>query len=313
MAYTSGDTILATHYNGFVTSVNALWGTGSSNRGIGQGTTLSSVSATDTVTATQWATLLDRIRSLSDHYGQDASITVDTVTNPSATDTITALATLAADIGTIDTAQTTVASVAVGYGTPITDTAVVSGTFTTTITQTDTFTFASANEMRYFFNAGGKIEVTWGVSGGTSDSKYDNWVALATACGTYQIFNTTSGKSGGSGSTTTNSTNSGFWDLTSTPTVIFKQFEDSAPYTTNYIQLSASLDTTPGSSTVLTLTSVWQDDAADQTSYDKAIYNVLDQVDGSKTTTFTASPAATTYISSTWGTPTWATTVNTES
>jgi len=88
MAYTTGDTILDNHYNDFATSVNAIWGTGSSVRGYGQGTTVSSVSAGTTITATQWSTLLDRIRSISDHQGNDASITIDTVTNPSAGNTI---------------------------------------------------------------------------------------------------------------------------------------------------------------------------------------------------------------------------------
>jgi hypothetical protein len=313
MAYTSGDTIEATHYNGFVASVNALWGTGTSNRGIGQTTTISTVSATNTITATQWSTLLDRIRSISDHYGQDASITVDTVTNPSAGDTISALATLATDIGTIDSAQIAVASVAAGYQTAVTDTAVVSGTFTTTITQTDTLTFASANAMRYFFNAGGRVNVDWTISGGTSDAKYDEWADLVTQCGSYYIYNTTGGKSGGSGTPTTNLTTTGFWDLGTGTTTMFKQVADTAPYTANYIQLDASLNAAAGSSTVMTLTSTWQDDETDQTSYNKNIYNVLDQVDGTKTTTFSYEAPATTYISATWGTPGWATTVNTES
>ena len=313
MAYTSGDTIEAAHYNGFVASVNALWGSGTGNRGLGQTTTISTVSATDTIAATQWSTLLDRIRSISDHYGTDGSITIDTVSNPSGGDTIAALATLAADITTIDTAQTSVAAVAAGYGSAITDTAVVSGTFTTTITQTDTLTFASANQMRYWFNGGGKVECSWGVAGGTSDNKYDEWVDLASKCGTWQIFNTSSGKSGGSGATDTANANAGFWDMTTTPTVYFKQLADTAPYTANFIQLAYSLDAAPGSSTVLTLTSTWSDAAADTTNFQKNIYNVLDQVDGNKTTTFSTSPPATTFITATWGTPAWATTVNTES
>ena len=179
MAYTNGDTIEATHYNGFATSVNALWGTGTGNRGIGQGTTVSAVSAGNTVTATQWSTLLDRIRSLSDHYGQDGSITIDTVTNPSAGNTISVFSTLAADIGVIDGAQIAVASVAAGYATAVTDTAVVSGTFTNTITQTDTLTFASANAMRYFFNAGGRVYVDWSISGGTADGRRGDHVLVA--------------------------------------------------------------------------------------------------------------------------------------
>ena len=304
MAYTSGDTILDDHYNGFATSVNAIWGTGSGVRGLGQTTTVSSVSAGTTITATQWSTLLDRIRSISDHQGNDASITIDTVTTPSAGNTISALTTLATDISTIDTSAAT-ATNAAGFGTAITDTADNTTALTGTITQTDTLTFASANQMRYGFNAGGKVEVSWSLTGGTSDSKYDNWAALATACGTYQIFANTSGKSGGSGTATTNNTNYGFYDQTSTPTTVFKQFEDSAPYTASYIELDLST-----TSTVMTLTSKWVDAAADEVSYNKNIYNVLDQVDGTKRTTFSWSPPATTYISATWGTPTWATTVN---
>lgn len=309
MAYTSGDTILDDHYNGFATSVNTIWGTGSGVRGLGQTTTVSSVSAGTTITATQWSTLLDRIRSISDHQGNDASITIDTVTNPSAGDTISALTTLATDIGTIDASAAT-ATNAAGFGTAVTSNVDNATSLTGTITQTVTLTFASANQMRYAFNAGGKVECSWSLTGGTSDSKYDNWVALATACGTYQIFANTSGKTGGSGTATINNTDSGFYDMTTSPVAVFKQFEDSAPYTASYIELDVSLNAAAGSATVMTLTSKWVDAAADETSYNKNIYNVLDQVDGTKRTTFSWSPAATTYISDTWGTPTWATTVN---
>jgi len=310
MAYTSGDTILDDHYNGFATSVNAIWGTGSSVRGYGQSTTVSSVSAGATITATQWSTLLDRIRSISDHQGNDASITIDTVTNPSAGDTISALATLSTDIGTIDTSAAT-ATNAAGFGTSV-DSGVDNATsLTGTITQTVTLTFASANQMRYGWNAGGKVEISWALAGGTADDKYNNWVALATACGTYQIFANTSGKTGGSGTATTNNTDSGFYDMTTSPVTVFKQFEDTAPYTASYIEVDVSLDAAAGSATVMTLTSKWVDAAADQTSYNKNIYNVLDQVDGTKTTNFKWFPPATTYLTDTWGTPTWATTVNT--
>ena len=313
MAYSTSDTILATHYNDFVTSVNNLWSTGTGNRGLGQ-TAVSSRSAGNDIAAAEWADLLNKIRLLSDQYGQDGSITIDTVTNPTTGDTISALTTIATDIGTLDAAQIAVVAPAPGYATAVTDTAVVSGTFTTTITQTDTLTFASANAMRYFFNAGGRVYVSWGISGGTADGKYNEWVDLANSkCGTYYIYNTTGGKSGGSGSPSTNLTTTGFWDLGTGTTLMFKQVADTAPYTANYIQLQASLNAAAGSSTVMTLTSTWQDDAADETSFNKAIYNVLDQVDGNKTTTFSYQASATTYISASWGTPTWSTTVNTES
>lgn len=309
MAYTTGDTILDNHYNDFATSVNTIWGTGSSVRGYGQSSTISSVSAGTTITATQWATLLNRIRSISDHQGNDASITVDTVTNPAAGNTISVISTLAADIGTVD-ASAAVATNAAGYGTAITDTAALATSLTGTITQTNTLTFSSANAMRYGWNAGGKIEVSWSLSGGTSDDKYNNWVALATACGTYRIFANSSGKSGGSGTANINLTNEGFYDMGTGVVTSFRQYEDTAPYTASRIDLNTNLNAAPGSATVMTLTSLWVDGAADDVSYNKNIYNVLDQVDGTKTTTFSWYPPATTYLTNTWGTPSWSTTVN---
>lgn len=326
MAYIAGDTILDSHYNGFVTSVNAIWGTGTGVRGLGQSTVLSSVSAGNTVTASQWATLLTRLKSISNHQGNNDNITVDSVTNPSATDTIEIVANLATDIATLDTSAAAGTNAA-GFGTPITATSTSSGNFTNTITHTQTFTFASADEMRYYFNSGGKIELSWGLAGGTTsmgptdpqsspatpspaaifqDSKYQNWVTLASDCGTYTLFGRTSGKVGGGGSAPTQTT-TGFDGLTGTPTSIFKQLEDTGPYTANYIEVNGSV-----SGAVLTFTSLWKDDAADATAFNKNLYNVLDIVDGTKTSTFTATPAATTYITSTWGSPTWSQTVNTE-
>ena len=306
MAYIAGDTILDAHYNGFVTSVNAIWGTGTGVRGLGQSTVLSSVSAGNTVTASQWATLLTRLKSISNHQGNNDNITVDSVTNPSATDTIAIVANLATDIATLDTSAAAGTNAA-GFGTPITATSTSSGTFTNTITHTQTFTFASVDEMRYYFNSGGKIELSWGLAGGTADAKYDNWESLASDCGTYTLFGRTSGKVDGGGAGAVTQTTTGFDGLTGTPASIFKQLEDTGPYTANYIEVYGSV-----SGAVLTFTSTWKDDAADNVSYNKAIYNVLDQVDGTKTSTFTASPAVTTYITSTWGTPAWAETVNSE-
>ena len=308
MAYTSGDTILDTHYNDFVGSVNALWGAGTGVRGYGQASTISTVSDGDTIAASQWSTLLDRIRSISDHTGDDTNITVDDVSNPSAGDTIAAYTTLAADITTIDTSAANNANGA-GFGSAINEVVTSTATFTGTITQTCTLTFTSADHMRYGFNAGGKVECSWSVSGGTSDSKYDEWAALATASGIYQIFGTSSGKSGGSGTPDTNSTSSGFHSQGTTPAIVFKQFEDTAPYTASYLQLSTSIDAAVGTATVMTLTSVWEDAAADQTSYNKNIYNVLDQVDGNKTTTFSWAPPSNSYLTETWGTPVWNNTV----
>ena len=106
-----------------------------------------------------------------------------------------------------------------------------------------------------------------------------------------------SGKSGGSGSANTNATNLGWHDLTSSFQTAFKQFEDTGPYTANFIELQLRKD----SSGVMYFQSLWTDDAADQTSFNKSIYNVLDSIDGTKKTIFGHEESETTHIADTWG------------
>ena len=308
MAYASAGSIEATHYNAFVTSLNAVWGVGSTVRGLGQTDTLSAVSASGSITASQWATLLTRLKSLSDHQGNDGNITIDSVTNPSAADSIAVIANIATDIGTLDTSAAA-GTRGVGFGSAITDTAVVSGSFDGVITQTNTLTFADVNSMRYFFNSGGKVEVSWAIASATTGAKATQWTALATECGTWTIFGRSSSKVGGSATgTVTQSVTTGFDGLTGSAAQQFKQTQDTSPYTANHLVLNGSV-----SGAVITLSAIWTDAAADSVSFNKNIYNAQDAVNGSKTTTFTLSPAATTYIAATWGTPAWSTTVNTES
>lgn len=312
MAYTAGDIILDTHYNQFAdTDVNTLWGQGTGQSGYGQSSTLSTVSDGVTVTATQWANLLNKISTISSHQG--SSIT--SITNPTTGDVIEIFNALQTNITTIQTNKLTAA----GYGSSTDSALTANASWTTLTTHTARITFAGGDEARYFFNSGGKIQITFDISGGTSDSKYNEWDALATACGTYEIYASVGGKTGGSGTPDTNLTTTGYYDLPTTEgTLMFKQFEDTSPYTTNYIQVTAwttteHSDARDNNGETLTIKVEYADASADQTSYDKSIYNVLDQIDGTVTTTFKLVPPATTYISNTWGVGVWSTITNTQS
>ena len=288
MAYTSGDTILDDHYNDFATSVNALWGSGSGDKGYGQSTTVSSVSAGSTITASQWSTLLARISSMASHQG--SSIT--SITSPSAGDTIAAYTALSGNITTITNNRLNVnARDSISESNCSTTT-----TLTGTIEQRGTWAWGSEAQARYYFNAGGRISVRWDISSFSSDDKANNWNALASNCGTYQVVAQSSGKSGGGGSANINDTNKGWHDLSGSYQTVFRQYEDTTPYTASYIMLE--LYKTGGS---VLFRSKWVDDAADQTSYNKNIYNVLDQVDGTKQTFFGHEEPTTTHISDTWG------------
>jgi len=292
MAYATGDTILDTHYNDFATSVNALWGQGTGDRGYGEtGTTVATVSDGTTITATQWVTLLARISSMASHQG--SSIT--SITNPSATDTIEAYTALSTNITTIDTNRLTPAARQTVVNTNRDNT----NTFTGTLTFTHKWAWGSTDQARYFFNAGGRLSISGSQTGHGSDSKGNEWANLLTAAGTYYINAQTSGKSGGSGSPSVNDTDKGYHDLTATYATAFQQFEDTGPYTANFVQWQLR---TQDSGASVETSCTWVDAAADQTSYNKSIYNVQDQVEGTHRMTFGYEKHDVTYVADNGGT-----------
>ena len=289
MAYSSGDTILDDHYNDFATSVNALWGTGSTDSGYGESTTVAAVSAGNTITAAQWTTLLARITSIASHQG--TSIT--SISNPSAGDTIAAYTALSTNIASVTTARLTPAARQSVSNTNRDNT----NTFTGTLTFTHKWAWGSANQARYFFNAGGRLSISGTQTGHTSRTKANNWASLLTAAGTYQVTAQASGKSGGSGSATTNNTNYGYYDLTTSYVTVFKQLEDTSPYTANFVQWQLK-SSDSGASVETSCT--WVDSAAD-TSYNKSIYTVLDQVNGTHRMTFGFEKHDTTHVADNGG------------
>jgi len=264
MAYTSGDTILATHFNSFRGDFNTNWGTGSSDQGYGQSNTIAAVSAGDTVTATQWSTLLARCTSAATHQG--TSLT--NITSPSAGDTISAFAALAANVALINTNRLNIDS---GNYADTTSTQSGTGSWTTSTVHTFTLTFAGGDEARYYYNAGGSTRLTFSRSGGTSHTKNTEWANLATACGTV-IFaaqgTTKSGGSGGGGGSDVIATTIGYHDMTTSDQTIFKQLEGTSPYTANYIQVEVKTNALDSDGNgdhghILTFKISWVDAAAD--------------------------------------------------
>lgn len=270
MAYSSGGLIQATDYNGFAASVNAVWGSGSGNRGYGQSTTLSTVAASNTVTATQWATLIARIDSMRQHQSGVTS----GLTQPTTGDTITFLSTLNTQISNIDTNRL---SNNVGVTQLATASASGSTSWTSNAVRECTFTFSSANAMRYFFNAGGTITCNTISSSFSGNTKSNNWDSIAN-------------------SVSATITNSIFWNNLSTSNYTLASATGSgADYGSNVLYLQARLNDTPGNSTVITIRAYFVDGAAD--SFD-------DTVIGTARVDAAANGSNTTYLSNTWGTPT---------
>jgi hypothetical protein len=327
MTYSLGGLIQATDYNGFADTtsggnVNVIWGTGTGDAGYGQSTTLATVSAGGTVTATQWAGLVNRISSIASHQG--TSITARTA--PVAGNVIAVLSAVQTDLNNCYTNRGNAAGTGSQFtswtGTSSKTSGTGSGSSAWTITFTHTVTWASAAAARYFFNAGGRIK--WETSKTADSTAADTeWNDLANTLvgdifitggtGTQTINGiayTGTTKSGGTGSPNTLLTTTGWYDLTTTDTLIYRQYADTAPYTGQYIAINAK---TAGAGTQLVLTTTWVDPGG-------SVVGSTDAISGGTATTgisFGTAPATVvTYFppsgsfltEASWGTPTVAAT-----
>jgi len=327
MAYTAGDTILDDEYNTFVTgnaagtgdngvnNVNTLWGVGTLDKGYGEtGSTLSSVSAGSTITATQWESFLSRIETIAAHQGSS----VTAYSTISAGDTITALATVATDLTTITNNRLNGAA----SGATVTTNGAINrtGSWNTTIDAIHRITFSSANAYRYFFNAGGLVRFTFSLTGGTANDKYNEWVDLVTKMGTVYLSGSAShtvnsislsgttqvgGGAGGAGSSVSSID---AFALTTTNQQIMIKYADTAPYTANYIQIQAKTDAAAGSATYIDFTITLNDAAADTGNPTFPLGGTdpaaLDVITGTFTSTMAFIYPSSTYLTSAaWGTP----------
>ena len=330
MTYSVGGLIQATDYNGFVSTtsganVNATWSTGATNAGWGQ-TALSTVSVGGTVTATQWASLVNTLSSM----GSQTGTTITSRSAPTAGSLISVLANVNTDLTNCYTNRGNAVASGTAYGTfsgtTSKTTATGSGAAAWTITFTTTVTFADANSARYFFNAGGIVKIQYGKSSTGTDHDPD-WNTLAGWCGSINITGgaqtiasqayTGTTRLGGTGGTqTTLATATGWYALTpgAAATTIFQLNNTTAPYTPEYIRTTAAVN---AGSTVLTLVTTWVDDGtsgAGKTSNisgGTAVTSPATTIGAATapTTLVTYVPPSTTYLSASWGTPTIAASV----
>lgn len=314
MAYAQGDLILDDHYNTFATgnadgttnhavaNINTVWGVGNGNKGYGQTSTLSAVSAGSTVTATQWSTMISRLNSILTHQsGAGSGLGL-----PTAGSTITYLSTLSTNVtnafnnrlnfnNTRGTASTTNYDGTWNVGAP------------TTFSQSRTVTFAGSDEARYFFNAGGRVAlVLSSPSGGADTAKEQSITALANAVGTLYLDQSTSGRTGSGQTLTTDGSSIGFWDLTTSNQTLITLTCTSANYTTNTVTIAARCTGTAGSNggigNVITF-DITYNDAANDGAWNDAINMVLRAA-------VQITPPETTNLSNVWGTVTPAATAN---
>lgn len=273
MSYVAGDKILDQEYNNFLNSsstpkgINYTFGTGANQWGLGQ-TELNAVAVGDTITAAQWNSLFAAMDNVANH-------TNDTLTSTdakSAGDVIAVKAALEADLATLASS--------VANGCPNATALSTSGAFHTSASSTryagshiveHSITFNNANEARWFFNAGGKIQINitrTGNGGASATSKDQSVDEIIEALGDFRLKSQSSDYSEDGSTNTetlsTDGTNIGFYDLTTSYQTIIELTQDSGTYTSMYFKIEAKADAAAGSATVVTIqTSIVDPDAGD--------------------------------------------------
>lgn len=326
MSYSSGGLIQATDYNGFVGSspssttnqINTIWAVGNGNAGYGQ-SALSQVSVGGTVTATQWATAVNTLNAIRVHQtGSGTGIGA-----PTAGSLITYLSTFSSSISTAYTNRAAAAT----NGSDITGSAPSAATWNTsaptTFQITRTATFASADQARYFFNAGGKLILTFSATNTLGNSKGADWTSLLnTKLASMIVGGASNSRTGTGGTASSSNTNLGYWGCTTSNQgiITLTSASGTADYSSNSVAIGIKTNGVQGSNgdvgTVMTFTIDLTDAAADTNTAPPGIPsyspagtppsqgNFNDQLNLSIVTNITVRPPETTNLTNSWGTVT---------
>lgn len=270
MSYSQGGLIEAADYNNLVGSspssttnrINTVWSVGSGSAGYGQ-TALSQVSATNTITATQWASLINTLNSIRTHQtGSGSGIsavtsgqkidyigTLQTAVNSAYTDRMSAAtrsATSTSVGGSLSTAWTvTVANP--GSNPP------AGGSSITSVTRAFGVrcAFASADQARYFFNAGGQLKLNLsGSQNASTTARTNSIISLLGFAGGVNTFNgnTNGGRTGTGATVVTDNTGIGYHTSTYNSNVTLIDISGTtANYTSNKIYVYVNCNGTQGS------------------------------------------------------------------
>ena len=255
MAYVSGDTITGDQYNIFVNNssspfgYNHFAGTGSGAYGLGQTHIATVTAGSTTITASQWNTLLTGIDTIANHTNDSMTAR----TSVAAGDTIAIKSAVEADLATLAASVEGGSTSATALDTNAVGTSTNGGTWNSTSTIRRSVTFANADKMRHFFNAGGKIRVDPATSGSVTGDKDTVFEQLTAAFGNLDIGSKTSTRSGSGETLTTNNLSLGFHDLTTSYQTILKLTSDNSGYTSNTVEIFAKLNAAVGTGVTITV------------------------------------------------------------
>jgi hypothetical protein len=297
MAYAQAGTIEATDYNNFIDGTNQLntvWAVGFGNTGYGQ-TIISTVTAGFEATATQWATLINAVNNTRAHQtGSDSGIAA-----VSAGETINYYSALSTAINSAYSDRLLYASqgATITGGTQSRLVSSTTGLGTWQIYDTAA-TFASADEARYFFNAGGQLNLVLGYNGGSGSGSTQSLERIVTAIGGVSLYHSTnSGRTGTTLTLNTNDTSIGYFDLTTTPQSIISVTDTISGYTGSdaVLQVYTQDGTTSNGSKGFQIVFRLLYDVVDKTWDDTIFVRITTRLD--------IVQPETTYLTNSWGSP----------
>ena len=239
-----GNTIVATDYNTIQAKINLVLGTGTGNFGYGQTVTSSQVSLENKIQASQWNSLRNDLLKARQHQtGLDESGNLALPTT-SATIKESDRAAYLNFADVITTNKLIIPPASQGTFATL-STTVRTSLWNSTTRQTITCTFSSADEARYFFNAGSNLKFQASFTNYTTDGSLlvnQSWNILLANMGII-TFNATTTTNTGTGTANT----VGYFNLNTIDQVLFTKFvEASNPsYYPNQYDLYARLGATP--------------------------------------------------------------------
>ena len=276
-----GQLIQSTDFNSIRAVVDTVMGTGTS--GYGQTLTSADVAAGNQITALQWLNLRsDMVKARQHQVGSAVGSTTATdgrnlvVPASGAVITESFRSQYSTFATTLNTNKYSIDSDSAGgqFSTEGLLTRTQSAAWNSTLTHTVTITGAtggngSAANMRYFFNAGGKIRVSANITTGTS--KNNDWNTMFTQMGEF-VMNYTATSYTGSSAT---SYSIGWEDLNTSNQLIGEKAAPAGSYAENryFVYARKSAD-----STQLILTMEYRDNDAGDPNFDEDVQPTLNTV-----------------------------------
>lgn len=270
---TQGNTILLSDYNNIQTKIATVLGTGSGQSGYGQTVSSSQLSAKSVIDDAHWDNLrTDLLKARQHQTGADESTGLTDIAAGQLIDdaVITAYETFAT---TVVNNKFAIASNQIAYQ-PLVSTAI--GVWNGTRTATVTFSFASADAARYFFNSGSYLRITGqaGLNDPAKPKDYSWYLMTAAEVGTIGVGYNYSISTNGSSPAIANSS-LGFYNLTNSYQRIVSKGAAAGVYVENryYIDIACDVtsNTSGGATKVYVRVSFEDNDLGDQTGTGAAV------------------------------------------